>query len=360
MQYSYYNSGITINSAGGPVNYTGATSSEAMTTNQNTYVNWDFTSVWSFTTNSYPYSAGSAPTLYYYKSTSSGNWSTPGTWKTSPTDGGSYETLTSIYPDFTNSAGIIIGVATSVDVDVFVDNMKVDSGQSLTISSGKKLYVQNGEIETELTNNGTITVTDTLEVGQSAGFQNNGILNINGTFINSGTTDWASGTTNIGVDSTIKYNGALAQSTGNGFPSSIQNMEIDNAAGVTFTNPFTINGTLTVTDGLVGGTTNTDGFHSMNFQRLEIAESGNLISGFSAATDLGGNYPEHIKRQWTINGYINNDTEANRVKTMSFIGLLMMITALIGPGSLLLCMLVVLPRESPGLSPIPMASVNWW
>lgn len=89
-------------------------------------------------------------------------------------------------------------------------------------------------------------------------------------------------------------------------------MEVNNAAGVNFTAAFDIEGTLTVTQGQVTGPSNTDGFHSVNFKRLEIAESGSLISGFTAATDLNGIWPTRIKRQWTITG------TGAVVKTMTF------------------------------------------
>lgn len=324
VQYCYYNSGITIKSAGGPANTVGATSSSDMTTvpiHAGIYANWDFTSVWSHTTNgSYPVFKGSIPAPYFYKSTADGDWSDATKWRKSATVDGTYDVETSIFPDFANSPGIIIGSNMAVDIDVSVDQMTIESGKTLTINSGKRLYVSNNTETYDLTNNGIITVTGTLEVGQSAGFENKGTLTINGTFINSGTTVWTSGTATAAAASTIKYNGALAQSTRTGFPSTINDMEIDNAAGVTFSDAFTINGTLTVTDGLITGTSNTDGFHSVNFKRLKIDESGNLITGFSASTNPNGDGANmtRIKREWTINGTINNATEANRVKTITF------------------------------------------
>lgn len=320
VQYSYYNEGISITDVGGPLNTVGATSSTNMTTVQSTYQNWDFTNVWFWSSDSYPVFQGSIPAPYFYKSIIDGNWSDATKWRKSATVDGTYDVATSIFPDFANSSGIIIGSNMAVDIDVSVDQMSIDSGKTLTINSGKRLYVSNNTETYDLTNNGIITVTGTLEVGQSAGFENKGTLTIDGTFINSGTTVWTSGTATAGAASTIKYNGALAQSTGNGFPSSIQDMEIDNAAGVTFSDAFTINGTLTVTDGLITGTSNTDGFHSVNFKRLGIAESENLITGFSASTNPNGDGANmtRIKREWTINGTINNATEANRVKTITF------------------------------------------
>lgn len=324
VQYSYYNSDISIISAGGPVLNDGATTSTIMTKvpiPTGVYENWDFTNVWSHVTNgSYPVFQGSTPPAYYYKSnTADGDWSNASHWRTAPSSEGSYTTTPTTYPDFTNSAGIIIDTNMDVDVDVSVDQMEVNSDKTLTIASGKKLYVSNNTEDNDLVNNGTITITGTLEVGQSAGFENKGTFNINGDFINSGTTTWTSGTPSAGSSSRITYNGAVAQTTGTGFPDPIQDMVIDNADGVTFSNAFTINGTLTINSGKVTGALQTDGYHSVALNRLEINESTYLISDFSAGTStVEDNYPDFVKRQWTINGYIDDTTEANRVKALIF------------------------------------------
>lgn len=182
----------------------------------------------------------------------------------------------------------------------------------------------------DLINRGTIVVDGTLHVDQGAEFHNRAILTINGNLINSGSINWNFSAPNAylsvtGSTSTITYNGVTEQATGADFPSPIQNMVIDNItmpevdAKVTFTTQFTVDGTLTVTKGNVVGKCDTNGYSSPALNNLEIAESSQLISGFTATTSLvPANYPLRISREWEIDGNINDADEANRTKTLTF------------------------------------------
>ncbi|MDD2229312.1 MAG: FlgD immunoglobulin-like domain containing protein [Candidatus Cloacimonetes bacterium] len=63
-----------------------------------------------------------------------------------------------------------------------------------------------------------------------------------------------------------------------------------------------ITGTLTETSGTISGKPNILGYASSANKRLAIAESGVMVSGFSAATSVVSNMPQKIDREWTLNG----------------------------------------------------------
>lgn len=321
VQYAYYSSGVTINSAGGPVNTTGSTTASAMTTAQATYVNWDFANVWYWSNGSYPVFQGSStsPSPYYYKSNAAGNWSLASNWRTSPTVDGSYSITPVVYPDFTNSMGIIIDTAIDCDVDVSIDQTTINASTGrLTVSSGKTLSLENNIETYELINNGTLTLTGDMHIEQGASFQNNGSLTLSGVLEITGSADWASGTANINSASEIIYNGANAQSTGTNFPSAVNDLTVDNTYGLTFTTTPTVNGILSVLTGGVTGLSQIDGLESSTVKFLSFPATEFNILGYSAVTSTDQTNMQYIKRQWTVTGNINDSNDPNRVKTLQF------------------------------------------
>jgi len=330
---SYYDVNIVITSIGGPIltnigDTSGPRTSIKLTsapgTYSDTFVNWD-PAIWYFNSGDVPIFQGDTPPAYYYRTIGNGNWSDPDNWMRSP-NGSTGWVLTSVYPDFSNSVSIAVMGTMTVDVDVSVDQTTVFLNASVTISSGITFKVVNGD-GTDLDNAGTITVdvNGTMIIDQGAGISTNSVINNNGALVNSGSISWQSiSSVSSGTSSTIIYNGVTAQNTGTYFPISINDMVINNitepetSAKVTFTTPFDINGTLTVTRGTVENKCNTDGYSSPALNYLEIAESNNLISGFTAATNLLGTGPDYIKRQWVIDGYVDDADAANRTKTLTF------------------------------------------
>ncbi|MDD4668047.1 MAG: hypothetical protein PHR59_08730, partial [Candidatus Cloacimonetes bacterium] len=350
VQNSYYLSSATITDLlDNPVSgiLTEMARTDTLLRTQTTFVNWDFVNVWSFTAGYYPNVSGvgisfvPAETIpqYYYKSvqtpspgTIDYNWSDYGNWLKSLTGAaGPYDTQNTpgsqLYPGLSNSFGIIVATGSTITLDHVsrdVDQMSIESGGTLIIGGGNRLSVENGiNPDIDLINNGNIIVNAKnpanltnpndkalFEIGYSATFENNGSVTIYGNLYNNGTIT-------SGAGSSITFAGDAKQYFKND-GGNLNNLIVDNPVGVEFLTPIIIDGTLTVTRGQVTGASNTDGMYSPDSQRLEIAESGNLISGFSAATDLGGNYPELIKRQWTINGFVDDSTEENRVKSMTF------------------------------------------
>jgi len=66
---------------------------------------------------------------------------------------------------------------------------------------------------------------------------------------------------------------------------------------------LTVSGTLTQNSGsITGGTPSVDGFVSPNVQYVSITQNSTPITGFSASTSIGANWPTRINRQWTVNG----------------------------------------------------------
>jgi hypothetical protein len=70
-------------------------------------------------------------------------------------------------------------------------------------------------------------------------------------------------------------------------------MTINNSAGVTWSGPVTVNGSLSVTSGSI----------TLDDQYFNIPNNTTPIAGFTVATSLpGGNYPLRIDRVWSITG----------------------------------------------------------
>lgn len=318
---SYYDNGFSINSAGGPIQTIGSTSSNAMLNILSTYVNWDFvnTWVWNAENPGYPYLSGNTPILYHYKTFSSGNWSNTGNWQRSLEKNVAPYSATTIYPGFTNSNSIIVDTDMTLDVTRDLDQMTINAGKSLTTNSDTRMTIENGR-DTDLENNGTLTMNGLMEVGQSAEFANNGAIELNGYLVNSGTITWGTGSSmTCSPTSILAFNAAEAQATGTGFPDEISNLEIDNSYGLTFTEPFTINGSLIMVKGSYSGSFYTDGYQAAATSFLEIGENDKLISDFSATSIASPDlYPDFVGREWIISGYIDDSTEANPKKTLSF------------------------------------------
>jgi hypothetical protein len=283
----------TSSSAGG----TGKTTAEMKT--QNTFVNWDFTNVWSINSgvnDGYPHLQGTPTSVFYYRTdpdadwTNGKSWSDISSWEYSA-DGSSWSNAI-VVPDISNSISISIAHKVLLGYSLIIDQCTITTAGELVINSGNTLSILNGE-GTDLAINGKLTITGTFVIGNTA-------------------------VVTAGSSSIITFNGSSAQNTGTGFPSPVNNLIIDNNSGVTFTDPVTVDGLLTVLSGSVSGSTDTDGYHSPDLNRFEIDETGFYISSYSISMITNQSNNQFIKRMWTINGNINNATESNRVKTLTF------------------------------------------
>lgn len=298
-------SGISTSPGG-----TGKTTTQMKT--QSTFTNWDFVNVWgiaSGTNDGYPYHISSPSTSHYYRTKATGNWNAIATWEYSSDESTWIDAVVS--PDASNSISIKIlnTHVVSLAVDVHIDATTIEAGGKILVPSGKTLYVDNG-IGTDLQVNGILEVTGAYVAG-----------------INS--------ETKFGTGSELIYNGTTAQETGEYFFSTVDasstptvyttelyNLTLNNAAGLTFSKPVIISNVFKVQSGSyiqpTGTTINTDGVYSPDVMFFEFPATEFNIESYSASMSQLGLYPDFVNRQWSIDGIINNATEANRTKTITF------------------------------------------
>ncbi|MBP7310561.1 MAG: T9SS type A sorting domain-containing protein, partial [Candidatus Cloacimonetes bacterium] len=278
----------TASSAGG----TGYTTTQMKI--QSNFINWAFVTIWGIDAginDGYPFLMATSNSVFYYRTRASSSWingiawSSVTAWEYSPDS--SIFSPAVVVPDFSNSVGILINHHVLQDIDRIIDHSTISASGKLTINSGKTLQINNGD-GTDLAIDGELTVTGIFSVGSGA-------------------------LVTAGSASLITFNGSVAQSAGVGFPSPVNNLTLANAAGLSFANPLVINGVLRIDSGFVSGITDTDGYHSVGLNYLEIGETGTLISNFSAATAINaGNFPEKIERQWSLSGTLAD------IKTLTF------------------------------------------
>lgn len=300
LEQSYYLDSATISStvnsnAGVNENSFGTSQSSTQLTNATSYPNWD-SAVWDFTTD-YPTLQSSPKSIFYFKSQTSGNFSTVASWVNSETESGTYEESV-LKPDYTNSYSIKVLSDDTITLqspnDAFISSTTVEG--KLIINDGATLNVENkvGD-DLIIASGGELEITGTMNIGQSASL--------------------------IGqAGSTIRFNGSSAQSVASGI-SSAYNIIIDNTNGVTLPDNISIEGTLTVSSGTYTGASNVaiDGLNSPNIKHLSWPTTDFNIANYSASTSLSSSlYPNKIKRSWNISGNINDENEANRQKTITF------------------------------------------
>ena len=94
-----------------------------------------------------------------YRSKATGNWITPATWEIS--DGSNWINATTSPSSSDGAIEILRGHTVTITQDVIVDQLIVDSGAVLSISSSRYLYTNNGT-GTDLTVNGQILINGYL------------------------------------------------------------------------------------------------------------------------------------------------------------------------------------------------------
>ncbi len=268
---------------------------------QSNFVNWDFVNVWGIDlsgaiNNGYPYLRANPSSAFYYRSLATGGWNSLSSWEYSADN--SIWNPAVVIPDHSNSLAITIRSPHTLSLvsDVIADQMTIASGGILIIPVSRTLTVFNG-VGDDLTINGDLQVAGIMIMDLSSTLIINGQLTITG---NLQIDPLALAT--AGPSSTITFNGSLAQNTGSQFPTILNNLILNNPAGVSFSNPLTINGTLSVLSGSYTGSGTPDGYHSPALNYLEIFETGSNISGFSAATANPNLFPNRINRSWNLSG----------------------------------------------------------
>jgi hypothetical protein len=176
------------------------------------------------------------PITFY--SITSGNWATASTWSKT---GHSGTPSTSDHPGNTNNTTVIVGDG---DVVTIASSTSIVNQTAVQVKTGSVLRLGSGGTLTTglktITGAGTFEVTTgTLKIGSPAGITSSGSAG------NIRTT-----TRSFGASGSYAYNGSNAQNTGNGLPATVQNLTIENPAGVTLSTPnITVNATLFLTIG---------------------------------------------------------------------------------------------------------------
>ncbi len=151
-------------------------------------------------------------------------------------------------------------IATGTTLTVGVgETMTIPNGTTFTVDAGAQI-INNGTI----TNNGTLTVNGTISNIGSSYVDGTGTFNLNsGATINVSHTVGLNPTTgpircttrSFNTGANYVFNGTAAQVPGTDFPTTVNNLTIDNAAGVTLSAALTVSGATTITGKLILGNT---------------------------------------------------------------------------------------------------------
>jgi len=252
---------------------------------------------------------------------------------------------------FNQSGGIVTNSTTSCTINF------TGLDKTFTKSSGT---LTNTYINWTIRNTASLTLTNDLPVASSRSLTVNGTLDcstlkVSGTgafTLNSGATLktkdalgingslTVSGTKTLNTGSNYEFNGTSAQVTGALLPATVNNLTIDNTAGLTLTGSATINGTLELINGAVGLGGNTLGYGASGILKysgsttqtsttnewpLSNPPNEAIINGSDVILDLdrtlSGNltinnskkFTINSNKQLTVNGTTTNSTAANFV-----------------------------------------------
>ncbi len=164
------------------------------------------------------------------------------------------------------------------------------------ISNTINFLVRNGSIlnmgTSVFTGSGTFTVASggTLGIGHPDGISSSGATgNIQVT-----------GTRTFNTSANYLYNGVSGQSIGNGLPSSVNQLEINNPNGITLSGSITVNSNLILTDGKINTTTSNliylgnsatfSGGSTSSFVNGPVAKITNSATEFTLPTGKGNTY----------------------------------------------------------------------
>lgn len=207
----------------------GKTTAQMLTQSTYTDAGWDFSSIWSMDpniNNGYPYLQAffTDPNTYFSRQT--GSWNDPNTWSVIDHFG-----PPSSVPGMEDD--VIIGVNHSVSL---VHHVALGGGTITVNDTGRLIcnnYVISGTGEFLLGPGGT------LYIGSSNGIRNTA---------NEGNIQTT--TRSFSILANYVYNGSITQQTGDGLPSTVNNLRIDNPAGVNRFGSLTVNGQLQLDNGI--------------------------------------------------------------------------------------------------------------
>lgn len=201
-----------------------------------------------------------------YRSRQNGDWSSASTWQVS-SDGTNWYNATQSPTSSDATIEVVSGHTVTVTANVTTDQTTVNG--SLTVNSGVTLTIANGTDTNDIVINGTLTNTGTVAFNASA-------------------------LMSAGTSSTIIFNGSAAQTMGSGFPTTVNNLTINNSYSgspdVTLSANLAVNGTLTMTQGTL----------SLSSYSLSYGTSASLVYNGSAAQSSGSEWLSSMTRPVTI------------------------------------------------------------
>lgn len=127
----------------------------------------------------------------------------------------------------------------------------------------------------------TLAANGSLEIGSSDGISTTGL-----------TGNIQTSTRNFPADANYTYNGMVAQSSGSGLPSTVNNLTLNNTFGLTLNNSVNVNGTLDLQNGNLNTGSNQLSIGSSDLITGNLIHTsgviiGNLRRWFAAATNSG-------------------------------------------------------------------------
>ncbi len=216
-----------------------------------------------------------------YRSAGTGNWEQSSSWEVFI---GSSWVPAPAPPSVAGNDVTILSPHTITNTSTLtIDELTVDPGASLIMSSNISVPDGTG---TDMTISGTLDCGASYIVSGAGSFSLASGASIligspEGITSSGATGNIQTATRTFDTGANYTYNGTAAQATGNGLPSTVNNLTIDNSSGVTLSGSVTVNGTLNLTDGVL-----TTGSTTLTFQNSDTPIAG---SAGTITTDASTN-----------------------------------------------------------------------
>lgn len=222
--------------------------------------------------------------------------------------------------NFTLNPGGTLAIAHPNGITASGTTSSIQVSGTRTFDTGAN-YEFNGAAA-QVTGNGLPTTVNNLTVNNSSGLTLSGNVQINGMLaMTNGALSLNSNTLSYGVNAVLAYNGTSAQGPGSEFSSTLPNLKINNAAGVTLSSSPTITGTLTLTNGALSIGSNTltlNGAVSVGSGSLSTNSSSNIVVGGSgASTTLPGLTLNNLTLDRPNGAGISGNTSVNGILTLT-------------------------------------------
>lgn len=229
-----------------------------------------------------------------YRSVATGNWNAIGTWEFSADNGLNWNPAIATPSSTDGTINIRNPHVVTLTQTITADQLTVEIGGTLVLS--QNITIADGAT-TDMDVYGTLDCNSLIVSGAGSVSIESGAQLImespDGITASGSTGNIQTTTRTFNSGANYKYNGTSAQVTGNGLPAIVNNLTIENSAGVSLSGAVTINGTLTSTTGAlsIGSTTLT--FQNSNTPiirtsgTITTSTGSNLI--FGTAGNTGGN-----------------------------------------------------------------------